>query len=1042
MENDVIKILAIDDNADNLITLHALISEAFPLAKLAKAYSGAEGLMLAKTENPDVILLDIIMPEMDGFEVCEKLKSDIELNDIPVVFVTALKGDKESRIKGLKVGGEAFLAKPIDESELIAQISAMVKIRRATLERKSENRRLEYLIAEKTIELNKTHKATLNLLEDLKTEIDIRKQTEQALRKSESLYRAILDASPDYIIITDLTGKVLMASPSAIRKYGYNKTAEVIGKNMVDFIAPADRERMYADFKQVTQGIKSGPNEYQSCTFDNRRFDIEVKGGIIHDANGKISNFVFNARDNTERKAAQIALEKSEAKYRDFIENSPEAIAIYTNNIVTYVNKEFLRMMRATSKEELIGMRVINFVHPDQRVVAAENMFITSLKNINSPLVERKYIRLDGSTIFVEVKIMPLMVDNQLSIQLTARDITERKIAQEALKESENRYNTFINNNVDLIFVKDNQFKYLIVNDALADFYGVSKEEMLHKTDFELSPTKNSSLESDKRALLSSKPFKYEEEIGDKVFETIKFQMLLKDNQIGVGGIMRDITTRKTYEIALGNSQKELQTIYDHAPVMMCLIDENRKIMFANEAFTTLIKTENRLFEDEQIGGIVGCIHAKSKGCGMKDNCKNCNLRIAIDDTFKTGKGHKNIDYVRIVNPKDESKKIFLLGSTAIIHHNDQKNLLLCLNDITDRKLAENALQKSEMLLRAFIDNSPFEIWARNNESIGILENKKFVDNFGSIIGKTPDDDMRIDDKISKAWKKSNVKVLKGETIDQEYEFMVHNEKRLYQQIIFPIMNFSKIIGIAGFNIDITERKKAERALQESQDLLKKFAAHLQNIREEERVLLAREIHDELGQILVAMKIDMGILKQDFLKNNDINHSSGLLAKFNDLISLVDKTIKTARKIMTDLRPEVLELLGFSEAVKLHTKNFEERFKVSCTFNNYIPDYQFSTQKSIALFRIIQEALNNVSKHAHATKVDITLTQSDNEILLEIKDNGVGFDQNNRKNFESYGLIGMKERIFLLDGDLKIVSKINQGTLIQIRLALLPESNI
>ena len=618
------------------------------------------------------------------------------------------------------------------------------------------------------------------------------------------------------------------------------------------------------------------------------------------------------------------------------------------------------------------------------------------------------------------------------SIQLTARDITDRKLVQEALIESENRYNTFINNNVDMIFVKDDQFRYLIVNNAMATFYQKPKSEILYKTDFELANKDIIApcISSDQKALTSTAAFITEEIIGDKIYETIKFPMLLKNNQKGIGGIMRDITKRKNSEKALENSQKELQTIYDHAPVMMCLVDENRKIMFANDAFSSLITDKNELLNDKQIGNVVNCVNAKESGCGLGEKCRNCNLRVAINDTFKTGKGHRNIDYVRY----DGKVEISLLGSTAIINHNNQKNLLLCLNDISDRKIAEDALQKSEMLLRTFIDNSPFEIWARDNESIGILENKKFIDHYGSIIGLTPENDTRIDMKTAQSWNKINDRVFAGETVDEEYEFIVDNEKRLYQQIIFPIKNISKIIGIAGFNIDITERKNAEKALNESQEMLKKFAAHLQNIREEERVLLAREIHDELGQILVAVKIDMGILKNEMSKKSDNDHSQEVLKKFDDLVALVDKTIKTARKIMTDLRPEVLELLGFSEAVKLHAKNFEDRFKVICKFDNSVPNYKFTSQQSIALFRIIQEALNNVAKHARATEVRINIYELNNYLILEIKDNGIGFDQNNKKNFESYGIIGMKERVFLLDGELSISSKKDRGTKIQIKL--------
>jgi len=148
MDAGKIKIVAIDDNRDNLVTFQAVIGEAFPEASFFSATDGSAGLKLTAEKDPDVVLLDIVMPGMDGFEVCRRLKSDPLLRDIPVVFLTALKGDTASRIKALEVGAEAFLAKPIDAIELQAQIKAMVKIRAANAAKREEKLRLEQLVRE------------------------------------------------------------------------------------------------------------------------------------------------------------------------------------------------------------------------------------------------------------------------------------------------------------------------------------------------------------------------------------------------------------------------------------------------------------------------------------------------------------------------------------------------------------------------------------------------------------------------------------------------------------------------------------------------------------------------------------------------------------------------------------------------------------------------------------------------------------------------------------------------------------------------------
>lgn len=181
MDNSEVKILAIDDNQDNLISIKALLKDAFPKAVVFTALTGEKGIDLAITEDPDVILLDIIMPVMDGYEVCRRLKSDSELSEIPVVFVTATKVDKASRILALESGAEAFLSKPIDESELTAQIRAMLKIKVANIQKRDEKERLARLVEEKTYELRKAHLTTFNLLEDLKRENEARKIQEEKL---------------------------------------------------------------------------------------------------------------------------------------------------------------------------------------------------------------------------------------------------------------------------------------------------------------------------------------------------------------------------------------------------------------------------------------------------------------------------------------------------------------------------------------------------------------------------------------------------------------------------------------------------------------------------------------------------------------------------------------------------------------------------------------------------------------------------------------------------------------------------------------------
>lgn len=170
------KILIIDDNEDNLISIKALLNNFIPDIEIILAQSGKEGIATTRKERPDTILLDIIMPEMDGYEVCQRLKEDEITKHIPIILLTAIKTDSKSRLKGLEIGADAFFSKPIDPEELSAQVNVMLRIKNAEDQLRTENADLEKLIDARTKDLSKTNKKLL-------LEISQRKLVEEELNR-------------------------------------------------------------------------------------------------------------------------------------------------------------------------------------------------------------------------------------------------------------------------------------------------------------------------------------------------------------------------------------------------------------------------------------------------------------------------------------------------------------------------------------------------------------------------------------------------------------------------------------------------------------------------------------------------------------------------------------------------------------------------------------------------------------------------------------------------------------------------------------------
>src|SRR5674476_1425396 len=247
MGNIIKKILIIDNNKDNQLIYKALFLKSFPAIKLICSSSGREGLSLVRNELPDVILVDILITDLDGNEVCKILKSDQLLKNIPVVMITAEKADKECRIKALECGADAFLTKPVDESEFKAQIRAMLRIKEAEDARPDEKQLLEELVRQRTEtlekeleqlkitenklqfafdELERRRKTELVLIEELKTEVQVRIEAEKALHEHESLLKTLIENAPFEIWARDKNGYGILENKVLVSHFG-----SILGKN-------------------------------------------------------------------------------------------------------------------------------------------------------------------------------------------------------------------------------------------------------------------------------------------------------------------------------------------------------------------------------------------------------------------------------------------------------------------------------------------------------------------------------------------------------------------------------------------------------------------------------------------------------------------------------------------------------------------------------------------------------------------------------------------------------------------------------------------
>jgi PAS domain S-box-containing protein len=223
---------------------------------------------------------------------------------------------------------------------------------------------------------------------------------------------------------------------------------------------------------------------------------------------------------------------------------------------------------------------------------------------------------------------------------------------------------------------------------------------------------------------------------------------------------------------------------------------------------------------------------------------------------------------------------------------------------------------------------------------------------------------------------------------------------------------------------EIQDRAHAERELKHSQEELRNLSAHLERLREEERIHIAREIHDELGQVLSILNLDLGTLENQLPK--DKKHLFELIKSMSELIHL---TLQRVKKISQELRPSVLDHLSFPQALSWQIEEFRGKTGISCQLSiKNIDDLRLPIHTSSALFRVLQEALTNIVRHAEATQVKVELERMDDHLTLRIQDNGKGVTQKQMTDSRSFGLIGMRERIRRLEGTITITSSDHQGT--------------
>lgn len=852
--------------------------------------------------------------------------------------------------------------------------------------------------------------------QSLEKDITDRKLAEEKLKESEGKYRTLMQQAGDLIVLFNSSGLIIEANETARQILGY-KEEEFKNLPLKDFFFNDDLKNNPLKLDELGKGL-STISRRKVKRKDGGVLELEIHSRMLPDG-----NFIGVGRDLTERIKAEQLLRESEEKYRSIVEKNLAGIyQTTTKGKILTCNNAFAQMLGYTV--EFLKQQDATILYFSK---ADRKQFLTRLQK-NGEIVNHETVlkHKNGDPVYI-VEICSLLKDTVSGedvIEGVLIDITERKKAEQALSESEQRYRSLVEQASDGILVADFQGDIIEVNTALCVMFGYTKEEVLLKKissfldpiDLKQNPIRFDLLRSDRTRLVERRALHKDGYL---------FDIELSSKLIGEGrvlSIIRDISERKKAEKALVESEIKHRTIVDTTDEMMQRLSADGKIVWVNESWK-----KNMGYPEKEV-------ISKNLNDFLNDK-----TRVEFGKVFPQlmeGNVVKNLS-CGFITKKGET--IFLEGQALPVF--DKGKVIgsqAFLRNVTGRKKAEEQIREQENRFRALVDTAPDATVIADEKGIIRIANRQATKLFGYT--KAELTGMQVEALIPQSARP------KHEDFRRQYVSNPHTRPmgtgrdllavRKDGQIV-PVeislspYHFAEGILVTASIRDITQRKKAEKELEESYRSVRQLTEHLQNVREEERTHIAREIHDELGQQLTVLMMDVSWLDRKIGAENDAAKK-----KINELMKLLDNTVKTVRRISTELRPSVLDDLGLSAAIAFHLEEFEKRSGIRIQLAVPKKEPVLTGPVKNGLFRIFQESLTNVARHSGAKKVMVKIEVQSDKIILMIKDDGRGFDEERATGKRTLGVLGMKERTTMMGGEYSISGIPGKGTTVLVNLPL------
>lgn len=980
------KVLAIDDVSENAILINELLLFSFPKAKFISANNGPSGIELCKNEMPDIIVLDIMMPGMDGYEVCKILKTDKKLKHIPILMMTAAHSEKNIRIKALDSGADAFLAKPFDESEFTAQIRSMMRIKVSEDRKRSEKKRLEVQVRKRTEELRKElterkiAEAKLKLLNQeleisRKKSVKLTKKLRVEIKEKQHAEKKVKAHLKEQILISDFARQLVsLHTLEGVYNFIGHKISLIAQSAYV--IVSAYNQDSKTIQKKYLFGYESTKDEFVK-TFSKDPFSSEI---VISD----ISNIELN--NLKKRKLFELP---PDGNYLIFDETLDRKSWSKTENIL-----------------KIKSIFTIGFTWED-KLYGGISLLVKDQLSVD------------------QIQLIETLV-NQTSI------VIQRLFLEQKLKQNEKLYRTLVETSPDGITMWDLDGNIIALNIKMIELFGYNDENEIRSSVSSILNLINSS--DRKRALndfsgqysdkLTNQEYKATKKNGKEIIIEINSSML-SDNQdktYGFISIIRDITDRKQVENALKESRELYKLLTDKMTDVVWLKDIKGKTIFVSPSVVKFTGFSVQEYLNQT----------------LKERFASSSLanaeKIFEKELIRLNSVSQQTNYSSIAqleyNCKDGGTK---WGELVITPYYDERNVPIgihgVIRDIDERKLIEKSLLESEEKYRLLADNmvdilSLFDISGRilyiNNS---IFTQLGYPPEF--LTGKSVAPLLLKEDyvKIRSFLKKGNFSKIS----QKAYVSMIKNKNGEYvwfETNVLPLKNKDGVIDrIQCVSRNISDKIENEKKLEEERQNVLRAMIDGQEL---ERQRISMELHDGLGQRLAGIKMKLENsaalnLEQTRISVNETKHE---FWKMIDEIRMISNNVSPAILSQWGLVPSLSDLCNQFKC----NSGIEFDFSVIGNFDN------ISEKTGFYIYRIVQEGLTNVAKHSEATLVKLAFIEKENNYLILIEDNGKGIIFEKNIPGKGNGLKNIKQRAMLLKGEVNIESEKGTGTVVWVRI--------